>query len=225
MSKHILVVDDEKNIRTTLVKCLAADGFEIDLAVNGEEALIQLSQAKYDLVLLDIKMPGLNGMEVLKKMRDKGINVSVIMMTAYGTVERAVEAMKLGAIDFISKPFSPDEIRGIVNNVVNRSQLDESVLNTFEEYVEFAKQCILNKDYLKAEEMLKKSIVINMEAPEPHNLLGILAENIQDISKAQKHYRAALALDPSYRPADKNLERTVQWIYTTSGMDLGNEEK
>ena len=223
MNQHILVVDDEKNIRMTLTQCLNDEEYTVDLAVNGEDALIQLSQADYDLILLDIKMPGLDGMEVLKRIRDQGIQVSVIMMTAYGTVERAVEAMKLGAIDFISKPFTPSEIRKLVQSVLQRHVLKETELNHFEEYLEFAKKCLLEQHYEKAEEILIKSIALNVEAPEPHNLLGVLAEYYRDIPRAQKHYRAALALDPTYRPADQNLERTVQWKYTQAGMNLGDE--
>ncbi|MEN1760681.1 response regulator [Anoxynatronum sibiricum] len=224
MNQHILVVDDEKNIRMTLTQCLNEEEYTVDLAVNGEDALIQLSQADYDLVLLDIKMPGVDGMEVLKQIRTQGLQVNVIMMTAYGTVERAVEAMKLGAVDFISKPFTPAEIRKLVRSVLSRHVLKETALIQFEDYLEFAKKCLLEQDYAKAEEILKKSIPLNVEAPEPHNLLGVLAEYHRDLQRAQKHYRAALALDPTYRPADQNLERTVQWKYTQAGMNLGDED-
>ncbi|MGF7059011.1 response regulator [Brassicibacter mesophilus] len=227
MNKKILVVDDEKNIRMTLKQCLIGENYEIDLAVNGEEGLVKMQENQYDLVLLDIKMPGLTGMQVLQKIRETHHNIDVIMMTAYGTIEKAVEAMKLGAIDFISKPFTPDEIREIVRNVLDRRELKENKVETFKETIEFAKKCILLKEIDKAEEFLKKSISKDVNSPEPHNLLGVLAEYKRDIIQAQKHYRAALALDPTYKPAEKNLERTAQMRYTRAGINLGgvnNEE-
>ncbi|AOT69046.1 sigma-54-dependent transcriptional regulator [Geosporobacter ferrireducens] len=224
MDKKILVVDDEKNIRMTLTHCLRDQVCKIDIAVNGEEALQKLMSADYDLVLLDIKMPGLTGMQVLEKMREKGSRVDVIMMTAYGTIERAVEAMKLGAIDFISKPFTPEEIRNIVKEVLDRQTLKEDKLESFKDIIGFAKKCIIEGSYGKAEGFLKKAIAMEVDAPEPHNLLGILAEYGKEIQKAQMHYRAALALDPSYEPASKNLERTAQWKYTQRGMELGDDK-
>lgn len=223
MTKKILIVDDEKNIRMMLNRCLKEEGYEIDIAVNGEEALGLIKEGSYDLVLLDIKMPGLTGMQVLESMRESGFKVDVIMMTAYGTIERAVEAMKLGAIDFISKPFTPDEIREIVKDVLDRQNLSEERLENFRDVIGFAKKCIVEGDYDKADTYLKKSIGMDVDAPEPHNLLGVLAEHRRDIHTAQIHYRAALALEPSYTPASRNLERTAQYKYTKVGINLGDE--
>jgi len=223
MSKKILVVDDEKNIRMTLTHCFKDQAYEIEVAVNGEEALKKIIDADYDLILLDIKMPGMTGMQVLEKLRERGSKVDVIMMTAYGTIERAVEAMKLGAIDFISKPFTPEEIRNIVKDVLDRQTLYEENLETFKDVIGFAKKCLIDGAYGKAEEYLIKAVAMDVDAPEPHNLLGILSEYRKEIQKAQMHYRAALALDPSYTPATRNLERTVQWKYTQKGMELGDE--
>jgi DNA-binding response OmpR family regulator len=229
MTKKILIVDDEKNIRITLKHCLENQDYVIESAVNGEEALHKLQTTNFDLILLDIKMPGLTGMEVLKKIREMGNKVDVIMMTAYGTIERAVEAMKLGAIDFINKPFTPDEIREIVKDVLYRQSLNEDKVVSFKDTIEFAKKCILSGDYEKAKEFLNKALSKNPDSPEPHNLMGVLLEMNNNVLQAQKHYRAALALDPTYVPADKNLQRTVQMTYTKKGIDLGggteSEEK
>lgn len=224
MNKKILIVDDEKNIRLTLKSCLDEEGFEIDIAINGEEALKKILSNNYDLVLLDLKMPGMDGMEVLKEIRKKGNEINVIIMTAYGTVEKAVEAMKLGAIDFLSKPFTPEEIRKIVKSVLKRLDLKESKLKNFEDYIEYAKTCILKKDFEKAITYLKKSIAEDMNSPEPHNLLGVLAESEKDNLLAIKHYKAALDLGPTYKPAQKNLERISQLRYSKDGIDLGEKE-
>jgi CheY-like chemotaxis protein len=121
--KPILVVDDEKNIRLTLSQSLESLGFPIQTAVNGEEALKKLEEAEFGLLLLDLKMPGMDGMEVLHRVRDRWPAIPVIIITAYGTIEFAVDAMKLGAVDFIQKPFSPREIRELVVQVLQRESV------------------------------------------------------------------------------------------------------
>lgn len=145
MKKRILITDDEKNIRTTLNCCLITEGFEIEMAASGEEALnMILNQGKnYDLILLDIKMSDIDGMEVLRKLREAGNKTNIIMMTAYGTIKEAVEAMKLNAIDFISKPFTPEQIRMLVKKVFLREELEEEKLKTYEDYIEYAKLNII----------------------------------------------------------------------------------
>jgi len=219
--KKVLIIDDEKNIRMTLQSCLEEDQYSVDIAVNGDEGYLMLLNKSYDLALLDIKMPGISGIELLKKLRDNGIQTDVVIMTAFGTVENAVEAMKLGAIDFLSKPFKPDQVRKVVHAVVYRKTLEESSVESFHDILEYAKSCILAREYNKAEKYLASAIALNADSPETHNLLGIICEIKRDISMAQMHYRAALALDPTHEAAQNNLERTSQFDYTYQGMDLG----
>jgi CheY-like chemotaxis protein len=109
--KPILIVDDEKNIRLTLSRSLEDLGVETDSAEDGKEALGKLKEKEFGLVLLDIRMPGVDGMEVLRQVRESRPDIRIIILTAYGTIELAVEAMKLGAVDFIQKPFVPEQIR------------------------------------------------------------------------------------------------------------------
>ncbi|MBN2852833.1 MAG: response regulator [Clostridia bacterium] len=219
--KKILIVDDEKNIRMTINSCLDKEKYQVDIAINGEEGFEKLTSDMYDLVLLDIKMPGMSGLELLRKVRDYQIKTDVVMMTAYGTVENAVEAMKLGAIDFMSKPFTPNEIRNIVELVMSRHDLEESEVISFNEVLEFAKLCILSKDYQRAIDYLKKAVALDMNSPDPHNLLGVLAELKGDILSAQMHYRASLALDPTHKASKNNLERTAQYNHVHEEADLG----
>ena len=94
--KPVLVVDDEKNIRLTLSQTLESLGLETDTAVNGEEALGKLKKKEFGLILLDLKVPGMDGMAVLRQLREIRPDIRVIIITAYGTVESAVEAMKIG---------------------------------------------------------------------------------------------------------------------------------
>ncbi|MGD8764828.1 MAG: FAD-dependent oxidoreductase, partial [Desulfobacteraceae bacterium] len=107
---HILVVDDELVVRDSLKEWLKEEGFSIDMAASGPEALDQLTKQMYQLMLLDIKMPGMDGVEVLQKAKESFPDLNVIMMTAYATVETAVEAMKIGALDYLVKPFNPEAL-------------------------------------------------------------------------------------------------------------------
>ncbi len=102
---RILIADDEKNIRFTMTHALERSGYEIAAAVNGEGALKRLEAAEFDLLLLDLRMPGMDGMEVLREAAERYPGTRLVIVTAHGTVENAVEAVKLGAADFIQKPF------------------------------------------------------------------------------------------------------------------------
>jgi heterodisulfide reductase subunit A len=107
---RILVVDDELIMRDSLRAWLEDEGFSVDMAASGQEALNHLSKQAYELMLADIKMPGMDGVELLKKAKEIFPDLSVVMMTAYATVETAVEAMKIGALDYLLKPFDPDTL-------------------------------------------------------------------------------------------------------------------
>jgi len=122
--KTILVVDDEKNIRLALSRALEELGLPVAAAVNGEDALQQLESGDVGIMLLDLKMPGMDGLEVLRRVASARPEVRVIIITAHGTVPNAVDAMKLGAADFIQKPFSSDEVRQVVRRVLERDLTD-----------------------------------------------------------------------------------------------------
>jgi heterodisulfide reductase subunit A len=111
---RILVVDDELVVRDSLKEWLADEGFLVDMAESGTSALEKMGQHAYHLMLLDIKMPGMDGVEALKRAKEMHPALPVVMMTAYGTVETAVEAMKIGALDYLMKPFDPDALVPVV---------------------------------------------------------------------------------------------------------------
>lgn len=97
----ILIVDDEKNIRLTMSQSLEPLEIPVQTAVNGEEALQKLKDGQFGMVFLDLRMPGIDGMEVLRRIKEDWPKIRVVIITAHGTIESAVEAMKLGAVDFI----------------------------------------------------------------------------------------------------------------------------
>lgn len=104
----ILLIDDEANLRQTLTRILQRSGFEVTTAANGEEALHRLADNPFDLVLLDIRLPGMSGLEVLERIRKQDIRIPVILLTAHGTLQSALEAIRLGATDYILKPVNPE---------------------------------------------------------------------------------------------------------------------
>lgn len=112
---HVLIVDDEQDIREGSERILTRMGFNISKATNGQEALDIFKNTRAAIVLLDLKMPGMDGMEVLEKIRNIDDSTIVIVITGYATVETAIQAMKQGAYDFIPKPFEPDQLRIVVN--------------------------------------------------------------------------------------------------------------
>jgi DNA-binding response OmpR family regulator len=224
--KPILIVDDEKNIRMTLSQSLESLGVEMDVAGSGEETLAKLKERDFGVILLDIRMPGMDGMEVLRQVREVRPDIRIIMITAYGTIESAVEAMKLGAADFLQKPFDPDEIRELVSRVMNREELDERKEGGYSFCLELAKRSIGDRHFDAAVEHVRKAIYIDPSRPEAFNLLGALMEIQGDRLEAQKNYRAALSLDPSYDPAIKNLQRSTNGRWRQrGGIVLGEEKK
>lgn len=120
---HVLVVDDEENIRDGSERTLKPIGFEVFKASRGSEALDILSQNEISIVLLDLKMPGMDGMEVLLRIQDINPSILVIVITGYATVQTAIEAMKKGAYDFIPKPFEPDQLRMVVRRAQEKIRL------------------------------------------------------------------------------------------------------
>jgi len=121
--KRVLIVDDEENFRHMLSVILIKEGYEVETASNGDEALQKVTSSPFDQVLCDIRMPRMDGLGFLREMRKKGAEVVTIMMSAYGTVDIAIEAMKLGAYDYISKPFKADEIILTLRKAEEREQL------------------------------------------------------------------------------------------------------
>ena len=117
--KRILIVDDEENTRIGLTKLLTQEGFEVESAADGSEALDYLSQKKVNLVISDIKMPNMNGLVFLRELSRKFPSTNVIMITACGGVESYLEAMNLGAYEYLHKPVRLDELRSVMKKIFN----------------------------------------------------------------------------------------------------------
>ena len=129
LEDKILVVDDEQSMREFLDIMLKKEGYKVSLASNGDEVLKHIDKDIFDLVLLDIRMPKMDGIAVLKKIKSTSPETVVIMITAYASADTAIKAMKEGAYDYITKPFKVDEIKLIIKNALEKKHLQkENVL-------------------------------------------------------------------------------------------------
>jgi DNA-binding NtrC family response regulator len=118
--KKILVIDDEAIVRTACERTLVPEGYDLRLAANGRDGIAFMEKEQFSLVLLDLKMPDMDGIEVLNKINTTWPDTKVIMVTGYSTVDTAVQALRLGAYNFIEKPFTPDILLGAVKEVFEK---------------------------------------------------------------------------------------------------------
>ena len=119
----ILVVDDEQIVRESLANWLKEDGYQVELAESGPQALERIQSASFHIVLLDLKMPEMNGIQVLQEIKKNFSEIEVIIMTAYGSIHTAVEAIKEGAFDYIVKPFDPEEVGLLIRKILDHKNL------------------------------------------------------------------------------------------------------
>jgi DNA-binding NtrC family response regulator len=219
----VLIVDDEKNIRLTLSETIKSMKLAAETAVNGEEALSKIKQQSVHLVLLDYKLPGMDGLEVLQRVRATHPDLPVVFITAHGTVESAVEAMKLGAVDFLQKPFAPQEIREVVSAALRRHEARRQSSRDYDDWLRLARACIEEGDWRAASEHLKNAIASAPGRPQAFNLLGAVEESERHIDVALKYYRTAYNLEPTYRPAGRNIERLTKVQLEPGRIDLDEE--
>ena len=121
--RSILIVDDESVVRESLTHWFTEEGYEVEGSASANEALTKLAAREYDLAIADIRMPGMDGLELLEKIRREQLDTEVIVMTGYASVETAVRALKAGAFDYITKPFDPDDLSAVVRNALDKNKL------------------------------------------------------------------------------------------------------
>lgn len=122
---HVIIVDDEHILRESLKEWLEEDGFRVSTAGSGMEALKIIEEQNPMVAVIDIKMPGIDGITLLRKLKEMDINIPIIMITAYATVENAVQSMKEGAYDFLTKPFPPEKLSKLLHNVIDHQKLKQ----------------------------------------------------------------------------------------------------
>ncbi len=135
-SAKILIVDDELIMRESLAGWLQRDGHSVQTAPSGEEALEKLKESHFDIMLVDIKMEGISGLEVLQQVMERDPDVAVVMITAYGSIPTAIEAMKNGAYDYMLKPFDPNELGVLIDKITRYQEQEREMLFLREEHKE-----------------------------------------------------------------------------------------
>jgi DNA-binding response OmpR family regulator len=214
MSKRILVVDDEPNVRLNYRMTLETEGFTVLEADCGAKALKQFAENQFDLAILDMRMPEMDGLELLAEMRERKLSTPTVIITAYGEIPHAVRAMKLGAIDFLKKPMTPESLRNVVANILVRhapeSAVPEPKRDDFDTHIVTAQRLLNLQDFAGAKEHLIRALELNDKSAEAFNLGGVLFEMQEDYHRAKKYYGKAIKLDKRYEPAQQNMRRIYE---------------
>jgi DNA-binding NtrC family response regulator len=193
------------------VRALQPLDLDVRAATTGDEAMRLIREHDVSIMLLDLRMPGMDGMAVLREVAHAHPDVKVAILTAHGTIEDAVEAMKLGAVDFVQKPFSVSEIRELVRRILARETLTDDVVRDYDGWVELAKKLINQRSFPQARAAVANAVAAApANAAEAYNLSGILEEMRGRRVEAQARYRVALDMQPDYAPAIENLRRSMK---------------
>lgn len=142
MNRRVLVVDDEPNVRAFCVRALANQGYTVRTAFSGQEALALLKDEPFDLLLADVRMPGMSGLDLMDRMTALGLDVPTIVITGLGTLENSIQALRAGAVDFVTKPFGRDELRAAVSRALIQARMarERARLRVLEPVLELAHQ-------------------------------------------------------------------------------------
>jgi DNA-binding NtrC family response regulator len=202
---RLLVVDDERNVRKNLRMVLEAAGYEVDSASDGEEALAKSKEQRYDIAFVDLRMPKMGGLELLRYLRAFSPSLAVVILTAHGSVANAVEAMKLGAVDFLEKPFDPKAIQLLVEEILLRQQLGAK--GSVDDLLHLAELARDRHAYVEARAYLKTAMLCDLRRPEPYYWLGHLCEAEGDLRQAAQYYYMALDANQTFQPAREALTR------------------
>ena len=225
MKPCILIVDDEPNVRLNYRVTLETEGFEVWEAPSGRAALGELAGKDFDLAILDMRMPEMDGLELLESMRERNIQTPVVIITAYGDVPHAVRAMKLGAIDFLEKPLTPETLRSTVGEILGRHAKPPPhpvSKETFGALVQAAKRSINLRQFTGAREHIAKALEIRTDSEEVFNLGGVLFEMLEDYDRAKRYYGQAIRLNKNYEPAQQNMRRIYELFQFGSSKEPFN---
>ncbi|MDG3007744.1 response regulator [Paludisphaera mucosa] len=220
-SRRILIVEDEPNVRLVFRTALVSNEYAPSTAEDAESALRWLKEQPADLVLLDLQMPGMGGMEFLRRLRDAGMDVPVVIVSAHDQAPNVVRAMRLGAIDFVPKPVTPEALRRVVAEVLMRADRAEAragpaprvepgpavepAAEASADALTRAKAALNRRAFNDAEAALRQAVGVDPHCAEGHYLIGVLHELRDERHAAYSAYRAAVVADPEFEPARLHL--------------------
>ena len=204
----ILVIDDEQIVHESCNRILTEEGYEVKSAFTGQEGFKKIEEETYDLVITDLKMPGISGMEALKKIKKDNPNIGIVMVTGYSTAETAVEAMKLGAFDYLPKPFTPDELISVINKAVEKKKVLLETKHLESAYRDATKAISSSLNLNEVLELIVKSVVNLLKAKG----CGV---NLLDDTRKKLETRVAFGLSDNYLAkgpldADKSVTESIE---------------
>jgi len=154
---RILIIDDEEAIRDSCTQVLQRAGYHVDTAVDGQVGLKKFKQARWDVILLDLKLPGWHGLKVLKKIKQAAPDIPVIIITGFASIESAVDTIKQGAYDYLAKPFSPEELRVMVYKALaGKKPAKESHPDKEGEFEDFAMVVGQSREMAKVVDIIRR---------------------------------------------------------------------
>jgi DNA-binding response OmpR family regulator len=210
MSPRILIVDDEPNVRLSYRSVLTAEGYAVEEASSAAAAMEKLVGGHFDLAILDLRMPEMDGLGLLAQMRECGLSTPVVIVTAYGDLPHAVRAVKLGAIDFLQKPLTPAQLRHIVAEIATRHDFmapNDTEAKDYAYHLRSAKRAINQRDFEAAKRSLRNALHLDDRSAEGFNLAGVVAELSDDFNIAARYYEQALRINEDFAPAQQNAKR------------------
>ncbi|MCH7754851.1 response regulator [candidate division KSB1 bacterium] len=212
VKRNILVVDDEEVIRNICLRSLEKKGYNVGLAENGINALDRIREGIYEIVFTDIKMPMMDGMELLETIKRDFPHLEVVVMTAFATIESAIDAMKKGAYDFILKPIKPDQIRVVADKCIEKVQLGKE-----NKALRLANQKLLDLQEMKDKFMAITSHELRTPVSHLKGYLGIINdEYFQQLSASEKDQCMQIILN-----AANDLEEIVTKMHNLSQSENG----
>jgi len=204
----ILVIDDEAIVHESCNRILTGEGCVVEKAFTGQEGFKKMEVESYDLVITDLKMPGISGMEALKKIKEDNPDIGIIMITGYSTAETAVEAMKLGAFDYLPKPFTPDELASVVNKALEKREVLAKTKHLESAYRDATTAISASLNLNEVLELIVKSVV---------NLLKVkgCSVNLLDDTRRKLETRVAFGLSEKYLTkgpidTDKSMKESME---------------
>lgn len=215
----ILIVEDEAIMREALSEWLKDDGYHVEAAEDGEKALKLIEGKKYSLVILDLKMPGVDGLTVLKEAKAKFPKINVVMITAYPTVQTAVESMKIGAAEYLTKPFTPEELENVIERILGPSIKEKKFtveptkadIDNFDSHLANAKNCLKSG---KLEESLNEILAATSIDPDHFEARYTLmrVQKAVDDSKARGEKKAPAAAKKVEAAATEVIPKECVWM-------------
>jgi DNA-binding NtrC family response regulator len=180
--RKVLIADDTKNIRNLLATCLEHEGFVVTDVENGEEALEAFHKDVFDLVFLDVKMPKISGTEVLRRIRELGIQTPVIIITAFATIKNAVECTQLGAVAYLQKPFTTNRIKQVLMEVMEMPSQHVTVYHL----LQLSYEKINHGNLEDALTTLKKALSIEPTNSQIYEMLSRVCDLLGNVEDAEK---------------------------------------